>query len=177
MNIKRELTSGFREVIDAQESADFPIIFLEIKHSQLIKPIRIVQNSVDIKLRVADVNADAYQGFYFDITILSDTDRPPSAQLKVQNVERKIGAILLDLVNPPVIDMWIYSSARFNETVIPHVPFDLIPAYEFQALNLYLVDVSIAGDFVTGTLKTWEYTQEVYPAVMATEDRFPGLFW
>lgn len=173
----REISESFREAIDTQESEVFPIVFLEIKHPSLSESVRIVQNGANIKLDAADPDSRAYQGFDFDISILADSDKPPSAQLRVQNIDRQIGVVLLDISEPAIIDMRIFSSALFDESVTPHEPLAPNPVAEYTALNLYLIDVEIKNDFVTGTLKTWEYTQETYPTIFATEDRTPGLYW
>lgn len=172
MIIKRTLTESFRRSIDRQETEIFPIAFITLRHKSLTEPVRIVSNSENMI-----VAGNEYIGFEFSITILTDNDRPPRAQLEVQNVDRKIGAILLDIYDPPELELQIYSSDQFDESVIPHVAFDVDATFEYQALNLYLVDVSISGDTVSGVLKTWEYTQETYPSVFATEDRTPGLYW
>jgi len=164
-------------MLDKQESGDFPLIFLRIRHSSFSYEIRVVNNGADIKLNSTDTEQETFIGFPFEISILSDGEQSPSAQLSVQNVDRRIGKALLDTVDPARIDIEIYSSAMFDESVTPHVPFEDDPAFEYKAQYLWLTDVSIRNDVVGGTLHGWDYSQENYPGISATESRCPGLFW
>lgn len=177
MTVSRNLSPAFLEAMERQESDTFPLIFLRIRHASLQAEIRLVRNGSDVKLNAADTGDLIYKAAEFDLNILSDTDKPPTAQLSCQNIDLEIGNALIDIYEPARIDIEIYSSALFDENTIPHQPLAPNPAYEFQALYLFLVDASIRNETVTGTLRGWDYTQETYPGIVATEDRFPGLFW
>lgn len=172
MTVNRTLSTTFNEAINQQESAEFALVFLDIRHPSLGDVIRVVSNSQNI-----DINGKLYQAFQFDIKILSDTEQTAKSQITVQNVDRVIGQALLDAVNPPVVDLTIYSSARFDESVVPHTAIDNPPQFEYQALNLFLTETTIDGNSVTGTLRSWDYMQESYPGIRATEENCPGLFW
>lgn len=177
MTVERTLTPAFREAMEKQETEAFPLIFLRIRHPSLVDEIRLVRNGSDVVLNASDTGELVYKGADFQVNILSDGEGSATAQLQVQNVDLEIGNALIDAFDPARIDLEIYSSALFNESVVPHPPIVPNPAYEFQALYLFLVEASIRDDFVTGTLRGWDYTQETYPGIVATEDRFPGLFW
>lgn len=174
---QRSISDDFRESIQQQESEVFPLIFVRIRHPAFSHELRFVKNGADIKLNSADSTQQTYIGAEFDINVISDGENTPTAQFSAQNVDRILGQALLDTSDPARIDIEIYSSALFDETVIPHVPIDPDPQFEYQSLYLWLTDVSIMGDFVSGTLKGWDYTQENYPSLSATEEVCPGLFW
>lgn len=177
MTVERTLSPEFLEAMERQETDVFPLIFLRIRHPSLQDEIRLVNNGSDIVLVAGDTGTKVYKGASFEITVLSDGERAATATLSCQNVDLVIGNALIDAYDPARIDIEIYSSALFDESTIPHPPIAPNPAWEYQALYLFLVDASIKNDSVSGTLRGWDYTQETYPGIVATEDRFPGLFW
>ena len=66
---------------------------------------------------------------------------------------------------------------EFDLSVAPRVPLGPSVEHIYVARHLYLTDVE--GDVLqlSGTIRWWEYTQESWPALRATQNRFPGLYW
>lgn len=171
MSIKRDIPATARTAYDEQESEVFPIVFLTIRHPTLMQPIRVVSDPEYFML-----GGHEYIGFTFDITILSDTEAPPISRLSIQNVDRIIGRTVLRATDTIRMDMLIINSDQFDLTATPRVPLG-DPEYVYRARQLHLTDVD--GDTIrlSGTLRTWNYTQETWPAQRATENRTPGLYW
>ena len=136
----------------------------------LTTPIRVVNDPKD-----HTYGGETYTGFMFDIEILSDTDQPPRAQVSVQNVDRQIGEALRQTTDPIRCTITICPGSEFDQTVDPRTEIGTA-AVVYQATDLYLVDVEVDAMYVRGVLMLWDYSQEQWPSVMATQDRMPGLF-
>lgn len=171
MIIKRDIPGTFRAAVEYEATADFPLIFLTITHAELSEPIRVVSDPEIFML-------DGFQhiGFEFQIELLNDNDAPPRAQLTIQTVDRRVSTILLRVADPPMIEIQVIDSGQFDLSVLPRT--EILSAVRlYRARKLYLSDVSGDKLSVTGTLRSWDYTQDTWPALRATEARFPGLFW
>ncbi|WP_337183859.1 DUF1833 family protein [Shinella sp.] len=170
--IERDIPQSARRELERQESAEIFLIFLTIRHRSLPEPVRVVSDPADYML-----DGNRYQGFEFEISLLSDTEEAPTARLTVQNVDRRIGEAVRDAVSPPRLDIEVIAGSQFDMTVTPRVPLDGSVERVYAARHLYLTDVD--GDVLqlTGTIRLWDYTQETWPALRATQNRFPGLYW
>ena len=167
---ERILTPAIIREINKEESAeDFPV-FLTIYHSTLSFPLRFVSDPKSFVL-----SGNTYTGFPFGISLLTDSDELPYAQLKIQNVDSRIGETLLSPIAPATLDIECYALSGFNLNVTPRTPIGT-PTRIYRATDLYLTDVSCADIFLTGKIISWDYTQEPYPGLRATKDRMPGLF-
>lgn len=152
-----------------QQTSDAPICFLTISHASLASNILVVSDPVNFVL-----DGLTYQGYEFYIEPLNDTDQPPVAQLRIQNIDTILGRVLRDLVNPARISFSIYALSSFNLTVTPRT--ETTATYIYQASSLYLTNVKVDPMFIEGRLVSWDYSAEEFPGIRATKDRFPGLF-
>jgi len=171
MTIERIIPAGVERELNREESAEIYLVFLTITHDNLPEPIRVVSDPKDFTL-----DGETFIGFPFTISMLSDTESPPEAELEIQNVDQKIGRTLLDLIDPARLKLEIIAGSEFDLTVDPRTPIDGTMPRVYVADSLYLVDVEVDVLAVKGRLRTWDYAQEVWPGTLATKDRFPGLY-
>ena len=166
----RSLTAPFRYSLERQETGEALIVFVTITHPDLPAAIRVANDAVDYVC-----NGDTYIGFPFDISLISDGDKPPSARLTVQNVDRRLGEAVRDLASPPRLRIDLLAASDFDETADPRVPAAGEPSAEYTAASLFLSNVR--GDaFLDGEITGWNYLQEVWPGIRATQNRLPGLY-
>ncbi|MDZ4382798.1 MAG: DUF1833 family protein [Parvibaculum sp.] len=167
----RALSAPFRYSLERQETGEALIVFLTITHPALSEAIRVVSDGVDYVW-----NGLTYTGFPFEISLISDGDRPPSAQLSVQNVDRRIGEAVRDLASPPRLRIDVLAASDFDESATPRVSATTgEPEAEYTAASLFLANVR--GDaFLEAEITGWNYLQEVWPGIRATQNRLPGLY-
>ena len=170
MATARNVPSGVIREIERSQSADPLLVFLEFTHDTLSTPIRVVSDPIDHVY-----GGNTFTGFLFRITLLSDDSNAPFAQLKIQNVDRSIGETLRKITVPAQLAITVIAASEFDQTVDPRTEI-ATAATVYTASNLYLVDVEVNAMEITGRLTLWDYSQETWPAKMATQDRLPGLF-
>lgn len=170
MTVQRTIPAGVRREIDREESAEQLLAFLTISHPELTDPIRVVSDPVDFVL-----DGNTYVGFEFEIKIMTDDENAPFAQLSIQNVDRSIGTTLRAVNNPAKLKLEVIAGSEFNQTVDPRTEI-ATAARTYTADELELVNVDGGVMFITGRLQTRDYSREIWPGTMATQDRFPGLF-
>lgn len=160
-----------------QEASDQLLFFLTIDHADLGEPIRVVRDSTTSGGEALTYTWQGlpWQGFPFEVNWLSDTDSAPTARLTVPNVDRKVGQAVDALTSAPEIRIDLVLASEFDLTVNPRVPLAADPVPEASAIGLGLYDAEVNTLTVTGTLKSWDYTQEVYPNLRATRTRCPAL--
>jgi len=167
---KRDISASLRRELEKQESPETILAFLTITHPNLNDPIRVVCDPEDFIL-----NGETYIGFLFEWGILSDSQPTPEARLTVQNVDRVIGDTIRTLVGPPRVKIELIAASEFDLTVSPRTHTGT-PSVEYLADKLYLVDVEADALQVSGRLVTLNYTQQMWPAPVATQARCPGLY-
>lgn len=170
---QRYIAPTSRRELDRQESAEFYLVFLTITHRSLTTPIRVVCDPENFVL-----DGQEFQGFDFEIKLLTDSESAPKAQLSVQNVDRKIGDAIHSISDPARLEFQIIPGSEFDLSVFPRV--ELSPNSSerlYRAKQLYLTEVEGDALNLTGTIRSWDYTQETWPGIRATQQRFPGLFW
>lgn len=171
MTIQRDIPDTIRNALEQEHTSDFPLIFLTITHPELIDAIRVVNDAADFML-----SGNLYRGYEFEIKLLTDDDEPPKANLRIQNIDRAISQALMKTVNPAMVSIQLIAASEFNLTVDPRTELGSTE-YIYNAQQLYLTDVTGDALWIEGTLRSWDYTQETWPAIRATEARFPGLYW
>jgi len=110
----RNVTLSFRKEAEAQFSNEADLCFLTISHGTLAVPIRVVWDTKDFVY-----GGNTFTGFPFDITILSDDESPPKAQLAIQNIDSRIGETIRSLSTPPRLKIELLSTLDFNITTDP----------------------------------------------------------
>jgi hypothetical protein len=170
----RTITTSFRRSAEANFADEVDLVFLTISHETLIEPIRVVWDTKDFVY-----GGNTFIGFPFDIVLLTDDDKPPTAKLTIQNVDPVIGETIRTLRSPPRLKIELLSSVDFDLTVTPRVPIispDVSPTVVYMADKLFLTNVSVDIMTVSGTIVGWDYLQRVWPGRRASQADFPGLF-
>lgn len=170
MNNDRTVPAGVRREIDRQESPEFYLTFLTIKHKTLIEPIRVVGDPKNFTL-----DGHLFRGSKFSIQLLSDTEGMPEARLSIQNIDRRIGQAIQVADDPAKLKIEVITGSQFDLTVEPRIELGASERV-YSADQLILHGVQGNSIALTGSIRSWDYTQELYPGMRATQDRFPGLF-
>jgi len=158
--------------MDREASAEFYLVFLRLYHDAIAEDIRVVSDPKDFIL-----DGETFTGFVFLIELLTDTENMPTAQLAVQNADRRIGEAVLSARGAPRIDIDVIAGSEFDLTADPRTELSAgNSARVYSAKGLYLTEVEADALEVRGRLRSWDYTQETWPATRVTADRFPGLF-
>jgi hypothetical protein len=167
----RTFSVGFRNELEASSSGEVFPIFLTITHPNLDLPLRLVSDVVDYVWQ-----GNTFTGFPFEITLISDEDRPPSARLRVQNVNQRIGSAVLVLQSSPRIQLDVLAASDFTEPV-NRVRTEIgTPVVEYSAPRLRLRQVRCDAMMVEGELWSWDLSQEPWPAIRTTKDKTPALY-
>ena len=167
---ERTIPASVVASLNDQETSGFELLFLTITHRSLPEPLRVVSDPKPFVL-----GGNEYVGFLFNITLLSDDDRPPEAQLTIQNVDRRIARVLRDIVDPPQLKLEVIWSDQFTLTVDPRTEIGTASRI-YVADHCFLTDVEVDAMQISGTIRSWDYTRELWPGRMATSDILPGLF-
>lgn len=168
--MSRDLTPAVKAAIEAPESVDALLAFLVVSHPVLPQPIRVVSDVLDYL-----VDGNLFTGMPFEFSLLSDGEGPAQTQLKVQNVDRRIGRAVLAINDRAQVTMEIRTSADFDLSEVPRVALPGgAPIYAFT--NFELVDVTCTLTELTGRVMLRDYAQEPWPGLRCTQSRLPGLF-
>lgn len=166
----RSVGISLQEKIANASLDDVVLFFLQISHADLEEPIRLVSDGADYIC-----GGKRWSGIPFDVVILSDGENVPRGEITVQNVDRMIGESILNVSGEVRVTIEIRTSADFDLDTDPRQEIDTAVVH-YRAPLLYLTGVSIDAMSVSGELRSWDFTQESYPAMSATQDRLPGLF-
>lgn len=171
MTIERSIPADIRAAIEREQNDDPILVFLTFTHPSLYEPIRVVSDPENFIL-----DGFTHTGFTFDIQLLSDNDSMPQAKLTIQNVDKLIGQAIMRAVDPPRLEIQVIAASEFDLTVTPRTEL-ATAARMYRAQQLYLTNVEADAFALSGTIRSWDYVQEQWPALRATETRFPSLFW
>jgi hypothetical protein len=175
MTIKRTIPQSVRREIDRQESPEFYLTFLTITHRTLVEPIHTVSDPKPFILKDASAIARTHLAYKFGIQILSDGENMPEARLTIQNIDRRIGEAIQNADEPARILIEVCAASEFDLTVDPRVELTTAERF-YSADQLILHGVEANPIQLTGSIRSFDYTQELWPGIRATQDRFPGLF-
>ena len=166
----RSIDPDVKQSLQAQESVDALLAFLTVTHPLLPQPILVVSDVMDYL-----VDGETFLGLPFEFGILSDGEGPPMTELRMQNVDARIGRALLGLNDRAQVSLEIRSSADFDLSQDPRVE---IPGgsviYAFAGFDL--IDVTGTVAEISGRVMLRDYSQEPWPGLRATQTRCPGLF-
>lgn len=167
----RPLTPAQSADLNAPGSAEALLGFMLIRHSGLPAPVRIVSDVLDYSWQGA-----LWTGVPFEPRAVADADAPPSVEIRVQNVNGRIGRALRAAEGRALVSLWVLTSADFDLSVVPRLPLpgpEPVPLY--RHLNYELQDVDANSVELTGRLVLRDFSQE-FLGVRATSDRCPGLW-
>lgn len=143
----------------AQETDEAIIPLITIEHDEWEETVRVAMNATDITSR-----GYTFLAYPFDLVVPDDTsDRPPQAQLTIDNIDRRITESLESSIVPPTITIEIIRSSD-PDTV------------EVSWSNMTLREVKYDKLVISGTLTYEDMERESYPAGSFTPAYFPGLF-
>lgn len=165
----RSISAAVRAGLDAPETPHALLAFLTITHPGLSAPIRVVSDVMDYS-----VGGQTFIGMPFDYQLLTDTDAAPTTQIRMQNVDRRIGVALRQIKERARLRLEIRSSADFDLSVDPRTEIASSTIYAFDSFEL--VDVTVDAAEITGRVMLRDYAQETWPGLRATQSRCPALF-
>ena len=168
--MSRVIDADVKASLEAPESVDALLAFLTITHPSLTDPIRVVSDVMDYV-----VDGLPFLGLPFDFGVLTDTEGPPMTELRMQNVDQRIGRALLGLNDRAKVTLEIRTSADFDLSQDPRTE---IPGgsvlYRFADFDL--IDVTATAGEISGRVMLRDYSQEPWPGQRCTQTRMPGLF-
>lgn len=168
--MSRAIDADVKASLEAPESQDALLAFLTITHLSLPDPIRVVSDVMDYM-----VSGQTFLGLPFDFGILTDVEGPPQTELRMQNVDLRIGRALLGLNDRAKVTLEIRSSSDFDLSQDPRTE---IPGgsvlYRFADFDL--IDVTVTAAEISGRVMLRDYSQEPWPGQRCTQSRMPGLF-
>jgi len=166
----RTITASFRKEAEAQFSPEADLCFITISATAGGAGLYFVWDTKDYIY-----NGNTFIGFPFDITILSDDEGPPKAQIAIQNVSTLIGLQIQGLKGPPRLKIELLSTLDFNIGVDPRTAIGT-PTVAYSFDKAFMVNIKVDFLTVTADIVGWDYLQRVWPGKRATQNLFPGLF-
>lgn len=142
----------------SQHNDDPFVVLLTLTHETLATPIYIARNRENLVSR-----GNTYLAYPFQISLPSDNDNAPQAQITVANVSRLIGQALERCVYPPNCLM---------EIVLASTPDTVERSWDEFSFTQATWDAFR----VTATLEQLGYWDEPFPGVFMTPQDFPGMF-
>lgn len=136
---------------------------LTINHPTFTEPFRFVSGDPN-EFETLTSNGNVFQTFPFELRILSDTEGSPQANLRISNVDDRIGTTIKDL---PEEALQITIQIVLRETP------DVI---EYEATNLELVDIEVNVAVITGSIVIRGLATESCPGRVLTNRISPGFF-
>jgi len=166
----RTIPADLQASLESGSAPDALLAFLTIQHSGLAEPVRVVSDWADYIW-----DGHTYTGLIFGFELLTDTDEPPSARLRVQNVDRRIGKALEGATERAQLALSLLSSADFDLSVNPRTEIGT-PAEVYAFRHFELTDVKANAIELTGKISLRDFAQEPWPRLRATQELLPGLY-
>lgn len=164
------LTLAQKAALSAPASPEALIAFLTIEHPGLAVPLRMVRNTADMVL-----GGHTHLAVMFDMALVTDTEGAPQTELRVPNVDARIGAAVRALTDRGRVRLDLCLSSDFDESVVPHTEIGTAaPIYALA--DFEILSVSVTASEVTARIGLRDYSTEPWPSLRATQNRFPGLF-
>lgn len=164
---------SIRSGIEDPYSGDVLLLAAEITHPDIIGgSLNLIGDTVDFQWNgktwtsLADLLAE--------VKWVSDGDKPPRAQVSIQNVDMAIGRTVRGLEDSPRLDLYLLYSTDFDITVVPRVPLGT-PQIIRVARRLRLSNVQCDDLALTADLSGFDYTREI-AGLRATPEYTPGLY-
>ena len=135
------------------------LALLEIDHTDLDTPIRVVNNNENVTH-----DSNTYTAYPFFISMPSETDeRPPEVTLVIDNVSQTLTSTIRTLTSSPTVTLRI---------VLASAPDTILAGdYDFT-----LHHVTYNAIEIRGTLGFAKVLDEPFPGNSFTPEDYPGLF-
>lgn len=126
----RTLSSNALRAINARETSQVFLMLLEIDHDTLQQPMRFVANNEDITHQ-----GNVYQNFPFMLALPDDDpDTIPEVQLRIANVDKRIGEVIEDTLERPTCTLKVVLAA--SPDVIEYGPIELqMVSAEYESID------------------------------------------
>lgn len=170
----RSLSTNFRRDLEASRASDIALLFVTFSHETWASPVYLVNDVVDYTY-----NGNHFIGYPFKIQLLADDEKPPKGQFIIQNVDRRIGELLLGLVFSPRMQIEILAGSGWNTAIDGGTNSRLpigTPTPEYIAQRMQVWDVTVNAMTVTMSFGPPDVTSELWPVPRATKQNTPGLF-
>lgn len=169
--MNRAISVRMTDAFNRATSDASAIVFLTLSHADLAEPIRLVRDAVDYVR-----GGELWTGLLFEVSLLAETDRMPTATLSVPHVDAVIGATLRTLDGPISAAIEVVAGVDFDGATVPRQEIGTAEVlYAARALRLYGVEVKV--DIVTGELRRrGTPDSEPWPLLSGTQDLLPGLY-
>lgn len=153
------VSDAFKAAVFAQETGEAFLILLTVDHDDLDAPLRFSSDGVD-----TTSNGNVYYAYPFTFTLPPMADeKPPFANLVIDNVSREIVSAIRGLSSAPTISAI---------GVLASDPDEI----EVQLPDFKLARVTYDRLIVSGTLLVDSLMNEPFPAHSFMPSNFPGLF-
>lgn len=166
----RALGTSLRRMLEAPATGRMVVMVAIFQHPDLDDDIRVVNDTKDWV-----IGGDTYYGAPFDCELVDDTDGVPRARLSCQNVDRRVGLQIEDIVDTPTVTLRLYDSADFDLDADPRTPTGT-PTVRYEAGDLEFTGLDITAETVSGDLVLRDYGTEPWPKLLCTPELTPGLF-
>lgn len=154
-----EVSGPTRQAAEARNSSEVFIELVTFMYPDLREPLRLANNTQDITSR-----GDLFIGFPFDdLSPPTDVDGPPEGRLSIQNIDREIGKAIKLMTTPPRVLL---------EQVMASSPDDVFLKFDY----FYMQDISADALTVSGSLRSFNWSQEPWPRTRASQALTPNLY-
>lgn len=179
----RTLSTARRNSLEKPYSDDLDLILITVTHESMIVPIHICNDVVNFVY-----GGEIYFGTSAEVVLISDTERPPQAKVRIANPDGKVGKFLQQLDVTPRLKLEVFSANDWSpdltdtgevddngEAILARYPTGT-PTVDYSADWLRLTGAE--GDVIAcdATIGSFDLSSEPARAVRSTESRLPGLY-
>lgn len=155
----RAVSEVFRRAFLGLDTDEVVLALLNIDHTDLSEPLRLVLNTEEITSR-----GNVYLPFYFELTLPDDTaEKPQEARLRVDAVDQRMIAALLLITGAPTVSI---------EVVLATDP----DTVELATVPLLWDEVKYTSVGLEGILRGPEVLLQDWPLDSFSPGNAPGLF-
>lgn len=155
----RSIPAATRLLLEKTDGDHRLIVLMELRHPQVGETIRLANSYVDVTHR-----GESYIGFPFSLEFPDAPGSSGKGTVTVQNVDRRIGQMLLALRSPPMIELMVISNNEPDVRLI-HVR------------KLWLRGIRGDEMTVTADIDAWDFATEPWPSVRVVESRYRAVFY
>jgi hypothetical protein len=169
-----------RRILEQSSASDPILVFVSVTHPTMPNAIQLVVDGVDYL-----INGSTWHQSFFELDLLTDTEKPPQANFRFPNVDRAAITMLQNVSGPCRVEFALLPASYFDLTADPRtvkpgltVIWDRAPAGSliYRAQSLFLTTITADQIQVQGTLRSWDFTTESWPDKRATQVLLPGVF-